>query len=199
MIKTTLEWHRTSDQLPDDDALVIAADSDGDTFAAFVDGSAWRYADAIPAPTPEFWAHFPDGPVPELEPLPGEMTDREVMQQALEALETHAKQYPHMVKGYTQDAVAALRARLENDGELFDTVFLSPAALERLGVRAGDLLQVRVGAVLKPLRIATRSPLTDEEIERLWYPSASIAEPGKRRVAFGRAIERAHKIGGNDE
>lgn len=41
-----------------------------------------------------------------------EMADREVMQQALEALETHAKQYPHMVKGYTQDAVAALRARL---------------------------------------------------------------------------------------
>ena len=44
-----------------------------------------------------------------------------------------------------------------------------------------------------------RRPLTDEEIERLWYPSASIAEAGKRRVAFGRAIERAHGIGGNDE
>jgi putative ABC transport system permease protein len=45
-------------------------------------------------------------------------------------------------------------------GELFDadTVFLSPAALEWLGVRAGDLLQVRVGAVLKPLRIAGTLP-----------------------------------------
>lgn len=62
MITTTLEWHRTSDQLPDDSILVIAADSDGDTFAAFVDGDAWRYADATPAPTPEFWAHFPAGP-----------------------------------------------------------------------------------------------------------------------------------------
>jgi hypothetical protein len=40
------------------------------------------------------------------------MTDKEVMQMALDALETHAKQYPHMVKGYTVDATEALRAAL---------------------------------------------------------------------------------------
>jgi hypothetical protein len=40
------------------------------------------------------------------------MTDRELMQQALDALDLHAKQYPHMVKGYTADAAEALRARL---------------------------------------------------------------------------------------
>jgi len=40
------------------------------------------------------------------------MTDKKVMQMALDALETHAKQYPHMSKGYTVDAVEALRAAL---------------------------------------------------------------------------------------
>lgn len=40
------------------------------------------------------------------------MTDRDLMQQALDALELHAKQYPHMVKGYTADAASVLRERL---------------------------------------------------------------------------------------
>jgi len=40
------------------------------------------------------------------------MTNKEVMQMALDAFETHAKQYPHMVKGYTVDAAQALRAAL---------------------------------------------------------------------------------------
>ncbi len=39
-----------------------------------------------------------------------------------------------------------------------DTVFLSPAALEWLGVAPGDVLQVRVGAALKTLRIAGTLP-----------------------------------------
>ncbi len=38
---------------------------------------------------------------------------RQAAQQALEALEDHAKQYPHMQKGYTVDAISALRAALE--------------------------------------------------------------------------------------
>ena len=33
----------------------------------------------------------------------------EAMKQALEALELHAKQYPHMQKGYTVDAITSLR------------------------------------------------------------------------------------------
>lgn len=65
MITTTLEWHRTSDRMPDDGILVLAADSDGDTDAAMflkALGATWRYSDATPAPVPEFWAHFPAGP-----------------------------------------------------------------------------------------------------------------------------------------
>ena len=40
------------------------------------------------------------------------MNDRKLLEQALEALELHAKQYPHMQKGYTVDAITALRERL---------------------------------------------------------------------------------------
>ena len=39
-------------------------------------------------------------------------TDRELLEQVLEALELHAKQYPHMQKGYTVDAITAVRKRL---------------------------------------------------------------------------------------
>jgi len=37
----------------------------------------------------------------------------EAMKQALEAMELHATQYPHMQKGYTVDAITALRAAIE--------------------------------------------------------------------------------------
>lgn len=37
---------------------------------------------------------------------------RKAAQMALEALEDHATQYPHMQKGYTVDAITALRAAL---------------------------------------------------------------------------------------
>lgn len=41
------------------------------------------------------------------------LVDKDVLEQALEAMELHAKQYPHMQKGYTVDAITALRAALE--------------------------------------------------------------------------------------
>ena len=40
------------------------------------------------------------------------MTDRETLKLALEL---HAKQYPHMQKGYTVDAITALRQALEQE------------------------------------------------------------------------------------
>ena len=36
-----------------------------------------------------------------------------------------------------------------------------------------------------------RKPLTDEQIELLWARHADTAETGKRRLAFGRAVEAA--------
>jgi hypothetical protein len=41
---------------------------------------------------------------------------RDAAQQALDALELHGKQYPHMVKGYCVDAITVLRAALSTAG-----------------------------------------------------------------------------------
>ena len=56
-----------------------------------------------------------------------DMTDnitvsRELLRQAIEAFELHAKQYPHMVKGYTLDAATALRAALEQPAPVQEPV-----------------------------------------------------------------------------
>ena len=40
------------------------------------------------------------------------MTKDEALHMALEALELHGEQYPHMVKGYCLDAIAAIREAL---------------------------------------------------------------------------------------
>ena len=40
------------------------------------------------------------------------MTEREALKLALEALELHGKQYPHMVKGYCLDAITAIKEAL---------------------------------------------------------------------------------------
>ena len=42
-----------------------------------------------------------------------EIAQRTVMQQALDALELHATQYPHMQKGYTVDAITALKEAMK--------------------------------------------------------------------------------------
>jgi hypothetical protein len=45
------------------------------------------------------------------------MTKDEALRLALEALELHGKQYPHMVKGYCLDAITAIKAALEAKDE----------------------------------------------------------------------------------
>lgn len=52
------------------------------------------------------------------------MTNKEVMQMALDAFETHAKQYPHMVKGYTVDAAQALRVALAQPEPDYEAEFI---------------------------------------------------------------------------
>ena len=42
---------------------------------------------------------------------------KQAMELALEALELHGQQYPHMVKGYCIDAIAALKEAIKQQGE----------------------------------------------------------------------------------
>jgi len=45
------------------------------------------------------------------------MNKDEALEIALEALELHGKQYPHMVKGYCLDAITAIKKALETKNE----------------------------------------------------------------------------------
>ena len=55
------------------------------------------------------------------------MTKDEALKLALEALELHGKQYPHMVKGYCLDAITAIKEALANE------------ALEKMAENAREL------------------------------------------------------------
>ena len=130
------------------------------------------------------------------------MTDREVMQQALEALELEATRTPIPE---TAAAMHALRARLaEPEPE--------PVAVGHLVSPYGEWkpnfnLKCKFPAESLEWSIPlyfhppTRRPLTDEEILRLLRPTVWAHVEGHNRtqmLADARAIER--KItGGNDE
>lgn len=118
------------------------------------------------------------------------MTDRDLMQQALDALELHAKQYPHMVKGYTADAATALRERLAQPVQkpvawMVYTLDGNSVCVTDNPADFGDQHRAL------PLYTAPQAPrteqpkLTDEEIEDLYFDKFSMGE----LKAFARAIE----------
>lgn len=44
--------------------------------------------------------------------------------------------------------------------------------------------------------LAQRKPLTDEEIQVIWDVAAAVIPGWSRHIAYARAIEAAHNIGG---
>jgi hypothetical protein len=137
------------------------------------------------------------------------MTDRELMQKALDALDLHAKQYPHMVKGYTADAASALRERLAQPEQ--DVPEASCGNMGPVGwlespdgaFRANPLYKIQFPSSLLSWQVPLytsppqRKPLTDKAITQV-----IDSMPKKMKgfmvdwdlYEFARAIEAAHGI-----
>ncbi len=102
------------------------------------------------------------------------MNHIEAMKQALEALELHAKQYPHMQKGYTVDAIASLRqaiAEAEKQEPAMRIDWWPSADTERYVVNMIEWNRLPVGTLLYTTPQPQREwvGLTDEEV----YPLAN--------------------------
>lgn len=61
---TSIVWHPTADDPPDDDLVVLTADGDGEVWPDFKLGDQWFDIDAGPMPAPRYWCHFPEAPTP---------------------------------------------------------------------------------------------------------------------------------------
>ena len=142
------------------------------------------------------------------------MTKDEALKLALEALELHGEQYPHMVKGYCLDAIAAIKEALEQPDfekiaddlqNICDKQALKLGHLEALLAQPeqepvawvvyssaeNDIVWADKGKQLKqntPLYThpPQRKPLTDEEIGAILE---GVNAYGTRLYTFARAIE----------
>lgn len=119
------------------------------------------------------------------------MTDREVMQQALDALENTAP-FVRAAKG-VQTAMAALRAAFAAPQD-------EPVAwIEHGLIEAPDALVWERGTVghYTPLCVAPpkRKPLLDSDIVTMY---AECPRSDAEMIEFAREIERAHGIGGGE-
>lgn len=59
---SSVVWHPTADDPPDDDLVVLMAAADGEVWPGFKLGGQWFDIEATPQPAPRFWAHFPSPP-----------------------------------------------------------------------------------------------------------------------------------------
>jgi hypothetical protein len=109
------------------------------------------------------------------------MTKDEALKLALEALELHGKQYPHMVKGYCLDAITAIKEALAQP---------EPVAIYRAGQTKGEVYHVQFFKEMEADEVLlyavpvqrTWITLTDEE----FLKACQLAEDGNYLVAFQR-------------
>jgi hypothetical protein len=83
------------------------------------------------------------------------MTKEEALKLALEALELHGKQYPHMVKGYCLDAITAIKQALAAQHEPENEPFVSLASVQE---PVAYLHQCRKKPELKELSFKKHEP-----------------------------------------
>ena len=147
------------------------------------------------------------------------MTKDEALKLALEALELHGKQYPHMVKGYCLDTITTIKEALaQPDFEkiaddlqnICDKQALKLGRLEALLAQpeqepVGEIVDAIEGAFkcsfTKMLPVGAklyttpsqRKPLSEEEIGAILE---DVNAYGTRLYIFARAIEAAHGIKG---
>jgi hypothetical protein len=123
------------------------------------------------------------------------MTKDEALEIALEALELHGKQYPHMVKGYCLDAITAIKKSLETKDEPVYWEMPDGKIVDKWGLQfyRGD-----TGTPLYTTPQPKQKPLTDEQIRNIAKQYAlSLAFPSNSQTTpemFARAIEVAHGI-----
>ena len=96
------------------------------------------------------------------------MNKDKALEIALEALELHGKQYPHMVKGYCLDAIAAIKEALETKDEPVAYINVEERKLEW----ANKFITWETPTVVNLPKIPLyttpqRKPLTREDIDRL--------------------------------
>ena len=127
------------------------------------------------------------------------MTQTEALRLALEALELHGKQYPHMVKGYCLDAITAIKTALSGEAQTRSVDKDEPVAWRTYTGRGYYIIDKTFEEAEQnwpdrphsPLYTTQpqRKPLTDEEIEDFAANTLCV-------YSFARAIEAAHGIKG---
>ena len=113
------------------------------------------------------------------------MSNREVMQQALEALEESWHLTP--MPDYARHSITALKAALEQQAEPSQWRDMVVVSLVREGVNKHKARELADHFAAPPQRQWVE--LTDEEIQKVW-DVAAFAIPGwSRHIAYGRAID----------